>query len=115
MRNWLYFVTTFSTTFVTTFIRQTPISIRNELTRLNRSHQKMHLRRHQNLQKEKPSTLCGLMAFIIFLIHLVLVQTVNASSCDILFPKEDGLTIVRTINQGSDLNKFLSGIHIIKF
>ena len=74
----------------------------------------MHLRHQQNLQKENPSKLCGLTtAFIILWIHSLVLQTVNAASCDILFPKENGLTIVRSINQGSDLNTFLSGIHNI--
>ena len=46
---------------------------------------------------------------VLLLILTPLVQINDAKSCDILFPKEDGLTIVQTINHGSDLINFLSG------
>ena len=47
--------------------------------------------------------------FVIFVFQIFLVQISDAKSCDILFPKEDGLTIAETINQGSELETFLSG------
>lgn len=38
-------------------------------------------------------------------------RTVSSESCDKLFPKDNGLTMVRSIRQGSDLNNYLSGTY----
>ena len=38
-------------------------------------------------------------------------RTVSSESCDKLFPKDNGLTMVRSIRQGSDLNNYLSGMY----
>ena len=41
-----------------------------------------------------------------------LIKIIDAGSCNDLFPKENGPTIVRSITQGSDLKNYLSGIEI---
>ena len=41
-------------------------------------------------------------------------RTVSSESCDKLFPKDNGLTMVRSIRQGSDLNNYLSGTYTLK-
>ena len=70
----------------------------------------MHLR-HQQKKLNKMSTKLGTaMGFIFFLIQF-LVKTIDAGSCDILFPKENDLTMVISIDQGSDLTNYLSGIY----
>ena len=44
----------------------------------------------------------------------MLIKIIDAGSCDNLFPKENGPTMVRSINQGSDLENYLSGIKYLK-
>ena len=70
---------------------------------------KRHLKYLKTLRKVNRSIFGILPMFIIFVLQFCVVQISDAKSCDILFPKEDGLTIAETINQGSELEKFLSG------
>ena len=70
---------------------------------------KRHLKYLKTLRKVNRSIFGILPMFIIFVLQSFLVQISDAKSCDILFPKEDGLTIAETINQGSELKNLLSG------
>ena len=73
----------------------------------------MHFRRH-HLRHETGMSLKlhAIMKFVIFLYITISTKLVDStrSSCDTLFPKDkNGLTLAKTINQGSDLNNYLSG------
>ena len=73
----------------------------------------MHFRRH-HLRHETGMSLKlhAIMRFVIFLYITISTKLVDStrSSCDTLFPKDkNGLTLAKTINQGSDLNNYLSG------
>ena len=74
---------------------------------------KIHLRRHRLRHETRMSLkLHAIMKFVIFLYITISTKLVDAtrSSCDTLFPKDkDGLTLAKAINQGSDLNDYLSG------
>ena len=72
---------------------------------LNIRFRKMHSGRKQNKMTSKVT---AEMPFILFLLQFLL-KIIDAGSCDILFPKENDLTLVRSINQGSDLSSYLSG------
>ena len=73
----------------------------------------MHFRRHHLRHKTGMSLkLHAIMKFVIFLYVTISTKLVDStrSSCDTLFPKDkNGLTLAKTINQGSDLNNYLSG------
>ena len=67
---------------------------------------------HQLRHDKMSVRLHTMIKLVIFLAQLIPTNLVDAtgSSCDILFPKDkNGLTIVKTISQGSDLNNYLSG------
>ena len=72
----------------------------------------MHLGRHRLRHNEMSLKLHVIMKIVIFLNLIISTKLVasSRSSCDTLFPKDkNGLTIVKTISQGSDLNNYLSG------
>ena len=71
----------------------------------------MYLRKKQFIKSNVRSSQIYIMnIFVIFSIQ-ILIRTVSSESCDKLFPKDNGLTMVRSIRQGSDLNNYLSGTY----
>ena len=73
----------------------------------------MHFGGHRNRHSKMSSKWCIKIVFIVFLMPM-LIKIIDAGSCDNLFPKENGPTMVRSINQGSDLENYLSGIKYLK-
>ena len=71
----------------------------------------MYLRKKLSIKNNVGSSQIYIMIiFVIFSIQ-ILMRTVSSESCDKLFPKDNGLTMVRSIRQGSDLNNYLSGTY----
>ena len=71
----------------------------------------MYLRKKQFIKSNvRSSQIYIMIIFVIFSIQ-ILMRTVSSESCDKLFPKDNGLTMVRSIRQGSDLNNYLSGTY----
>ena len=71
----------------------------------------MYLREKQFIKSNvRSSQIYIMIIFVIFSIQ-ILMRTVSSESCDKLFPKDNGLTMVRSIRQGSDLNNYLSGTY----
>ena len=72
---------------------------------------KMYLRKKQFIKSNvRSSQIYIMIIFVIFSIQ-ILMRTVSSESCDKLFPKDNGLTMVKSIRQGSDLNNYLSGTY----